>query len=60
LEETENSYTLASLTNILLLLFLHRYALRRAGPSTIYYTGKPRPYRLDEKPISEVKETISE
>jgi hypothetical protein len=48
-----------SLTYLLLLLFLHRYALGRAGPSAIYYTGKPHPCGPDEKPVSEIKETIS-
>jgi hypothetical protein len=43
---------------VTLLLFLHRYALGRAGPSAIYYTGKPHPCGPDEKPVSEIKETI--
>jgi hypothetical protein len=47
------------LYEVYLLLFLHRYALGRAGPSAIYYTGKPHPCGPDEKPVSEIKERIS-
>jgi hypothetical protein len=48
-----------SRTNDYILLFLHRYALGRAGPSALYYTRKPHPCGPDEKPLSEIKETIS-
>jgi hypothetical protein len=46
-------------SNVIILLFLHPYALGRAGPSAIYYTGKPHPCGPDEKPVSEIKERIS-
>jgi hypothetical protein len=42
-----------------ILLFLHRYALGRAGPPAIYYTEKPHPCGPAEEPVSEIKEMIS-